>query len=383
MTKQIEIPVIEVHQNKGDFLVGVMKARDLYSLAQADRMRLEALEVPKYAGIQRPLDHARVEQIRDYLETPTSNFPNAIVVTLDSHYILEWPDGDDPASRTSRIIVEKADNVMTIIDGQHRAAALDAADDDFEVIVSIFLDLAEIDCAEIFAKINSTQKKVNASIAFQLFGYSRHRSPQRTAHDVAYQMNKTPGSPFHRRILMMGKKDAFCTDGYLSQSAFCKGIMSLYARSPEKDQNALAKGKPLEMYGGFPLRRWFIEASDENILETVWIYFYHVASVWQDQWYDKGGTSILAKTTGFNALVQVLKKYLILLSRRNDSGLTREEVRKGLEDLKKSMDEVRDKYEGADFRFVRANWPAGNQGVVKLRDRLLEDLGINGASTKR
>ena len=66
-----------------------------------------------------------------------------------------------------------------------------------------------VKAAEVFTKINSTQKPVNPSIAFQLFGYSKHRSPQRTAHEIAQTLHVTPGSPFHEQLRMLGT-----TDGY-------------------------------------------------------------------------------------------------------------------------------------------------------------------------
>jgi hypothetical protein len=63
-----------------------------------------------------------------------------------------------------------------------------------------------------------------------------------------------------------------------------------------------------------------------------------------------------------------LKKWL-LSSRANEV----------LEDLviKDRLLGIKDKYETREFRFIRENYPAGHQGVKKLRDLLNTDLGLS------
>lgn len=46
----IEIPIIRARQNIGDLYVGVMKAGDLSAIAEADRMRLELIEIQNTRG---------------------------------------------------------------------------------------------------------------------------------------------------------------------------------------------------------------------------------------------------------------------------------------------------------------------------------------------
>src|SRR5205809_263573 len=97
----IPLTALKAHQHIGDLYVAVMKARDLYEVAKADRLRLEDLKVQKYVGFQRALAADRVASIRDYLQTPRATFPNAIIVSIDSDSIEAWEDveGQEGVSR--------------------------------------------------------------------------------------------------------------------------------------------------------------------------------------------------------------------------------------------------------------------------------------------
>ena len=361
----VEVPVIRVRQNDFDMYIGVIKAQKLFEISKVDRIRLEKLEIPKYAGYQRALVEKRVEMIREYLRTPNSTFPNAIIASLDSDAIENWDEISEQGS-ISVLKIREDQEAITIIDGQHRTAALDVAPAEFDVILTIMVDLDIVQAAEIFAKINSTQKTVNPSIAFQLFGYSEGRSPQKTAHDIAATLNTTHGSPFYKKLRMLGTKDEW-TNGTLSQSTFAKNIMRLYTKNYTLDEYYLLRGKALEEYAGYPLRKYFVEKKDAEILKIVWRYFYIVASTWPSQWNDESGKSSLVKTTGFNAFIEVLKKWL--LTDRKDEVL-KETI------LKEKLSAIKDKYEKETKKFLRKNYPAGHQGVVVLRDQLLADLEL-------
>lgn len=361
----IELPIIGLHQNIGDLYIGVMKARDLHAIAETDRIRLEKLEIPKYAGYQRALLQERVKSIRDYLDTPRSTFPNAIILSLDSEYIESWEE-NQKENGISILKIQREKGAVQIIDGQHRAAALNKAPDDFQVIVSIFVDPEMVRRAEIFAKINSTQKAVNPSIAFQLFGYSKDRSPQKSAHEIAETLNTSEGSPFYKRLRMLGTRDAWAS-GTLSQATFCKELMRLYSRDPNMDENRLLRHQKLEKYPGYPLRDYFETEQDEKILEVLWGYFFNIAKTWPDQWNDQTGESILVKTTGYIAFMRVLREWL-------KSTRSREIVNN--QGVREAFEHIREKYTQKNKRFIRAVYASGNQGVIELRDDLLADLQL-------
>ena len=60
------------------------------------------------------------------------------------------------------------------------------------------------DQAMVFATINLKQTKVNKSLAFDLYEFTKTRSPQRTCHDIARFLNYKKKSPFESRIKMLG-----------------------------------------------------------------------------------------------------------------------------------------------------------------------------------
>jgi DGQHR domain-containing protein len=360
----IQIPVLSIKQNNWQIYVGSINAMDLFETSKSDKLRLENIRIPKYAGYQRPLVKERVEEIKDYLNTQISTFPNSIIVSLDSEYIKNWTEIQENKN-VGFIEIEKEPGVFTIIDGQHRAAALDAASENFKVILSIFIDLEIIKAAEIFAKINSTQKAVNPSIAFELFGYSDRRSPQRTAHDIAKVLNETIGSPFYKKLRMLGTKDDWAK-GNLSQSTFAKALFKLFTKNHVEDENALIRGEKLVDYPNYPLRKYFIAEEDNEILSIVWKFFFHVANTWPEQWSDSNVLSILKKTTGYISFIEILKIWLI----KDPTQVLNDEI------LIKTLDSIKDKYSSDEFCFIKDTYPAGSQGVIKLRDQLLVDLNL-------
>ena len=73
------------------------------------------------------------------------------------------------------------EKAASIIDGQHRLAGFtDLNSRDFELIVSIFIDLPVEDQAMLFATINLKQTKVSPSLVYDLFEETKLRSPQKT-----------------------------------------------------------------------------------------------------------------------------------------------------------------------------------------------------------
>jgi hypothetical protein len=216
--------------------------------------------------------------------------------------LLENWDDVRKTQGISILRIQKQQGAVTIIDGQHRAAALDAAQAGFQVLVTLFIDLDIVHCAEIFAMINSTQKAVNPSIAFQLFGYSPDRSPQRTAHDIATLLNTKDGSPFFRRLRMLGTKD----DWSLGTS-----VATLQASSWDSTPETPGKmrtGCPrdgLQDYSSTPSGSLYPWRRRHNTHDGV--VQLRVAETWPDQWSERTSSPCL-KTTGYAALVEVLRR---------------------------------------------------------------------------
>jgi hypothetical protein len=132
--------------------------------------------------------------------------------------------------------------------------------------------------------------------------------------------------------------------------------MRLYSRNPREDENRLLRGDGLQDYSNYPLRQSFIHGDDDTILTTVWKFFLRVAETWPDQWSEENQQSVLVKTTGYAALVEVLRRWLN--SPRSAQVLRDDGVRE-------SLFQIRDYYARRENRFARTNYAAGNQGVIK------------------
>ena len=83
-------------------------------------------------------------------------------------------------------------------------------------------DLTEEEKAYVFSIINSKQTKVSSSLIYDLFSLSQHRSPTKTAHEIARALNRNTESPFYKRLKMLGKKIEGEDKATLSQGTFVK-----------------------------------------------------------------------------------------------------------------------------------------------------------------
>lgn len=305
MSAYIEIKCLPVQQPVGVFYVGAVKAQDLAAISFADVRRPEGRDIERYIGTQRDLSEGRVAEIKKYVTTVDACFPTSVILSIETSN-AEYDD-----KRSILRIVNDA-NVAKIIDGQHRIAGLqNYLGDDFYVNVTIFLDMDIEDQAMVFATINLKQTKVTKSLAYDLYDFAQSRSPQKTCHNIAKLMNSKSGSPLERRIKILGKSTGIESE-LITQATFVDRVMRLISRDPMLDKDLLKRGTgKLKRAEGDELkslvfRNMFIDGADASIAKSLWNYFMAVKQTWPEAWsnYEKG--MILARTTGFAALLKVL-----------------------------------------------------------------------------
>jgi DGQHR domain-containing protein len=310
----LELFLRRVTQPIGVFYVGVLPASTLRRNAQPEtRKLLDSQE--NSSGIQRVISEERVKEIRQYLHTADASFPNSIILSLDPERLLEGPDplsvGDKDIGLV-RLVVEQNADAFSVIDGQHRLKGFDdETENDFELIVAIFIGLDEEDKAYLFSTINSKQTKVNKSLVYDLFDVAERRSPQRSAHDIAKLLNSDPKSPFYRRIKLLGTNPKFENEvlyrANLSQGTFVDRLLSLITRDAAIDRDVIRRGGELQKGPGdtkLVFRPMWVEDRDHVILKVLFNYFTAVAEAFPSEWAD--GTCPLAKTIGFGALMSLL-----------------------------------------------------------------------------
>ena len=168
MTDTIKITALRLMQPIGEVFIGRIQAKSLIELAKADIRRITSREMEVMSGIQRSLSQSRIPKIRKYIETVDASFPNAIILNLDSSFLVSRPGviGNDcnEADLLYCFEVQINKEAFKIIDGQHRLSGFDGADvQEFDLLVAFFVDLPIEDQAYLFSTINVNQTKVNKS----------------------------------------------------------------------------------------------------------------------------------------------------------------------------------------------------------------------------
>lgn len=355
----ISFPCLEVRQPIGVFYIGVIGSKDLISISYADIRRPEGRDIERYIGTQRNLSEGRVSEIKQYVTNIDASFPTSIIIAVGSEY-AEYDDKD----KILRIV--KDEQIAKIIDGQHRIAGLEGYEkDDFQLNVTVFIDMDIEDQAMVFATINLKQTKVSKSLAYDLYEYASSRSPQKTCHNIVKLLNARVDSPFYRRIKILGKATGIGSE-LITQATFVDRLLKLISRDPMGDRDNIKRGRVLESYGrkcdSFVFRDRFIEEKDAEIAKIVWNYFKAVEEKWPSAWSDFDRGMILARTTGFAALVRVLPE--IINAMQVPGGIySREEF---LAFLQKST--IKDKELTSD------NFKPGSTGEAELVRRLRTDI---------
>ena len=108
-----------------------------------------------------------------------------------------------------RIRIIPIERIAFIIDGQHRVAGLEGLEPGrgFDVNISVFVGASEADKAEIFARVNQAQTKVNQSLVVDLASFYEERGPVKFAHEVVLALNSDAEGPFHDKVKRLGKAD--------------------------------------------------------------------------------------------------------------------------------------------------------------------------------
>lgn len=297
--KEITIPAFVFEQPIGKFYVGKIDYNILINMCAKDMDDIS--ERGEYDIYQRKLDVKRIPSLRSYMEYSKATFPNGII--LNSRYPVIFAD--------NRLTIRNENNTFFIIDGQHRIEALKyySGDKPFEICVVIF-EKIDIDLqTDIFATVNTEQKKVNPTVKINLRGNDRVDTPEKVARKIAIAFNDNDESPFYGRIKFSDesvKKDEL----KLSLASFIMPIVDniypddksfdikdcLYLN--QNDREALRK---------FSFKRVFwnlyVSSEEETIYLMLLNYFTAIKDVLEEDWNDN--KSLLSKTSGYNALMKL------------------------------------------------------------------------------
>lgn len=277
-------------------------------------------------GVQRGLNEKRIESISKFSKTENALFPNSIILSAN---IL--PDGTRPEedcwyiSKEKELVIPKAKEFASIVDGQHRLAGLKKAildgslDENFSVVCAVYFELTAPQQAEVFATINFNQQKVDKSLAYQLFGYdldaeeSHYWAPDTLAIYYTRLLNKMGNSPFQGKISygMVQEDTETENDWSASTSTIVEGITSLFSSNPTSDRYEIHKKKLIKnkrdcleiKKSSPPLRAAYINNKDKSIYDLILNYF----NSWKTLAWNDDRTVFMRKTIGIQASFDVLK----------------------------------------------------------------------------
>ncbi|MDN4074925.1 DGQHR domain-containing protein [Fictibacillus terranigra] len=317
----IKLHTIKVKQPIGQLYITKISGKLLYQMAKADIMKIAKEEDRKeneklkdkqlYEGIQRKLNENKVKSIEGYLTAYDATFPTSIILNINKDKLVSLSENE--------MIITESESTFSIIDGQHRLQGFRnyKNNQEFEVIVSIYINLNREQQSRIFTTINSEHTKVDPSISFYLEKNDTSYTPRKIAAQIAATFNIDTKSPWKGKIKLLGTKDDYSNDGIISLSAFAKPILdNIYPdedfykiRNELKEINSENVVDVLQLFnydkGKYIFWELYASQYDKVIYKILFNYFMSLKKVFNKDWGNPKG--LLTKTTGYNAIMALLK----------------------------------------------------------------------------
>lgn len=333
----VSVPALEVAQPFGVFYVTKLQAGMLLDVTFADPLRvtgdITAENVYRLKGSQRTQQLKRLHEIADFIATTEAAFPNSIILganynedgELEEDEAVRWRVESRKGDDCLRLIIPTNRKLASIIDGQHRLNGFLHASEDrqaMELLCAVYLDIPHPYQAYIFATINFNQKKVDRSLAYELFGISLEDepasawSPDKTAVFLCRKLNMDQDSALHQHIIIAAQNEEILfrskpksVDWAVSTATIVDGLLKLFSAKPQKDRDLMYRHSIEERSrlvledDGTPLRNLYRNTNDLAIYTIVKNYFLAVRQV---LWTRASERSYITKTVGLQALLDIL-----------------------------------------------------------------------------
>ncbi len=380
------IKVLKVSQPIGEFYIGAIDSETLLKIAHADVRQFTEGSPDKIDGIQRGLSKSRLKELKEYVNLDYATFPTSVILAID-HRCVNLDEVDGCSGMFELKVIEydgsdyendtpiNLDKAAFVIDGQHRLAGLKdlcQSKEPFQLNVSIFVGADIADQAEIFARVNLAQTKVNKSLAYDLFDYAKEKSPIKVSHDVVLALNSDDKGPFYHRIKRLGVRTPGIDGETLAQATVVNGLLRHLPKHQEKERsksllNISWKKEHNESWKDRIFVDFYRNDDFVSIFLNVSNFFEAVRLKWPDAWNNPVEGQILARTTGFNALIRFMKDaYLYILSSEPTPRVIKIE----------EYNKVFDKMDIEEKQLNKDDYVPGSSGQGKL----YKDLKVQGLS---
>ena len=378
MNNYLELPAVKVVQPLGIFYSVMLPADKLEKIVYVARAKYKSTGIfdkifSPIEGTQRPTDLKRERDIANYINTSESALPNAIILGANINkngnlvrqekrwYIKEVADG------FYKLIIPTEEELASVIDGQHRLYGCLASERrGFELVCSVYLDIPAPYHAFIFATINANQKKVDRSLAYDLYGFGLDSEKQDTWSPeklAVYIVRKLAAKSTMKGKIILGAQSEEDESGVVSLAAMVGGILKLFSANPKRDRdevlyhkNSSGRETLIAKTNSPPLRQKYIDGQDEYIERMVFDFVRDVTEIVMSS-QDKN--SFIIKTVGYQALFSYLKSELM----RSKGVYNADKIQKDLEVISK-----------VDFTLPFYN--ASGMGESRIRNSILLVLGM-------
>lgn len=284
-------------------------------------------------GVQRSINPKRLHEISKFIDGESAAFPNSII--LGANFL----ENGRYAGEEQRCLIEdtgkdnvfilkipKRNEVLSIIDGQHRLYAFDYSESSMDLLCAIYIDLAMPFQAFLFSTINYNQGKVDKSLAYQLFGYELENEdpsywpPETLAVYLVRLFNKKEPLLGRVKYRTADEKNRKSNVSWrISTAAIVESILSLLSKNPKDDRYLMNSKKYSEgnlTYGrsaltddaDYPLRRLYIQGNDKAIQEVLQLALDATNDIF---WKKIDDDNFLKKTVGIACIFKFLKDVLI------------------------------------------------------------------------
>jgi DNA phosphorothioation-associated DGQHR protein 1 len=343
----LQVTALRLLQPLGEFYLVSLKAEDLLQVAFSYPLRVSSAAELSYTveGIQRQENEGRLKDIGRYIDTVEASFPNTIILganyrsdgSLEDNETIRWkvkPGAPDT------LVIPTNTPLAAIVDGQHRLHGFRHASTErqsMSLVCAVFLDLPQPYQAQLFATINFNQKKVDRSLAYELFGFNVEEespeswAPEKLAVFIARKLNIDPSSPIRGRVKIAAQDDELLVrnveQGWaVSMATIVDGVLRLFSSNPKRDRDEMHK-IPLQkrrrtLLNGtesrVPLRSLYRETNDLAIFTAVRNY---LQAAEECLWSRASTRSYIVRTVGVQALFDVLRLILMDFESRQDKDI--------------------------------------------------------------
>lgn len=272
---------------------------------------------------QRRTDEIRIPGIKNFIRESIlkEKYGNGIAVIFPTAMLVSAQTDNDindnqNSYRWNEIFEKDIMPEFMIVDGQHRLKGMIEVYKDLEYLlpglqtdddryIKDYLERYRFNCtvminfdmweqAQIFADVNFTQKKVSKDLYYSIYGMNPPSEPIDykknciyIAHNLVKLFNTNNESPFKGCIKMLGSGK-----GVISQSAMADSFIE-QMRTPSGMWYVDPYGPPQK---------------HKHMAVEAFSFFCEVKDVFSDIWIKDGKhTSIICKTTGFAALVKLMR----------------------------------------------------------------------------